>query len=41
MADEVKALVAPDKPTIPDVAIADVNLSSYDELLTGCAEVMS
>ena len=41
IADEVKALVAPDKPTIPDVAIADVNLSSYDELLTGCVEVMS
>lgn len=41
MADEVKALVAPDKPTIPVVAIADVNLSSYDELLTGCVEVMS
>ncbi len=41
MADKVKALVAPDKPTIPDVAIADVNLSSYDALLTGCVEVMS
>jgi hypothetical protein len=41
MADEVKALVAPDKPVIPDVAIADVNLCVYDELLTGCVEVMS
>ena len=41
MADEVKALVAPDKPTIPDVAIADVDLSSYDELLTICVEVVS
>ncbi len=41
IADEVKALVSPDKPTIPDVVVADVNLGSYDELLNGCAEVMS
>jgi len=41
MADKVKELVAPDKPTIPDVAIPNVDLNSYDELLIGCAEVMS
>ena len=40
-ADKVKDLVVPDKPTIPDVVIPDVDLSSYDELLIGCAEVMS
>jgi hypothetical protein len=40
-ADKVKDLVVPDKPTIPDVVIPDVDLSGYDELLIGCAEVMS
>ena len=39
-ADKVKELVAPDKPSIPDVAIPDVELRGYDELLTACAEVM-
>lgn len=41
LADKVKELVAPDKPAIPEVAIPGVDLSSYDELLVGCAEVMS
>ena len=40
-ADKVKDLVVPDKSTIPDVAIPDVDLSGYDELLIGCVEVMS
>ena len=41
MADKVKELVAPNKPTIPDLAIPDVNLNGYDGLLIGCTEVMS
>ena len=41
IADKVKDLVAPDKPTIPALAIPNVNLNSYDELLIGCAEAMS
>lgn len=40
-ADKVRELVAPDRPTVPDVAIPDVNLNSYDDLLIGCEEVMS
>ncbi len=41
MADEIKNLVAPRSPVIPDVDIEDVNLSSYDALLVECAEICS
>ena len=40
-ADKVKDLVAPDRQVIPDVAIPDVDLSGYDELLIGCTEMAS
>lgn len=34
-ADQVKAMVAPETPTVPAVAIPEVDLSVYDELLSG------
>ncbi|MFB3069688.1 MAG: IS21 family transposase [Gemmatimonadales bacterium] len=41
LADKVKAIVAPDKPTIPSVAIPIADLNGYDTLLVECAGVMS
>jgi len=41
LADKVKDLIAPAKPAIPEVVAPTVDLHSYDELLVGCAEVMS
>jgi len=39
-ADKVKELVAPDKPSVPEVAIPDVDLSGYDVLLMDSAEAV-
>lgn len=36
-ADQVKALVSPTKPTVPHLAVPEVNLASYDELLSEVA----
>ena len=39
LADKVKEIVEPDKPTIPEIAIPAVDLKSYDELLVGTVMV--
>ena len=39
-ADQVKALVQPDKPKVPEMVPFEANLNEYDELLQRCSEVM-
>lgn len=40
-ADQVKALVSPAQPTVPALAVPEVDLSGYDELLDARSEVAS
>ena len=40
-AEQVKGVVSPGKPSVPTVAIPEVNLSSYDELLSTREELAS
>jgi len=39
-ADQVKALVQPDKPKVPEMVPFEADLNEYDELLQRCSEVM-
>lgn len=40
LADAVKALVAPAKPEVPELAVPPVSLAEYDELLSAVGEVL-
>lgn len=40
LADEVKDLVDPKKPQVPDLALPVIDLGTYDELLPQCREVV-